>query len=156
MDIKTKDLNICVMESIRIQVQYNIRYFTNYFLTSLENCLVYIFLSIVTSVDALNICAARHMWPLIKIIKHKQESANLKKGLRKKGAHWSLIFEVQYLQKYVARLDWKTIPIFFLALKGSSLIGIFGWCYSLEIQFGTRLRVCQCQFRASVRRRPFL
>ena len=108
MDIKTKDLNICVIESIRIQVQYNIRYFTNYFLTSLENCLVYIFLSmIVTSVDALNICAARHMWPLIKIIKHKQESANLKKGLRKKGAgaHWSLILEVQYLQKYVARLD---------------------------------------------------
>ena len=133
--------HLCVMESIRIQVQFYVRYFTNYFLTSLENCLVYIFLSIVTSVDALNICAARHMWPLIKIIKHKQESANLKKGLRKKGgrAQWSLILEVQYLQKYVARLDWKTIPIFFLALKGSSLIGIFGWCYSLEIQFGTRV-----------------
>ena len=97
MDIKTKDLNICVMESIRIQVQYNIRYFTNYFLTLLENCLVYIFLSIVTSVDALNICAARHMWPLIKIIKHKQESANLKKGLRKKRG-----------TEHTGHLSWKS------------------------------------------------
>ena len=43
MDIKTKDLNICVMESIRIQVQFYVRYFTNYFLTSLENCLVVFF-----------------------------------------------------------------------------------------------------------------
>ena len=83
--------HLCVIESIRIQVQFYVRYFTNYFLTSLENCLVYIFLSIVTSVDALNICAARHMWPLIKIIKHKQESANLKKGLRKKGAQSTLV-----------------------------------------------------------------
>ena len=61
MDIKRK-ISTSVMEWIRIQVQYYfIRYFTNYFLTSLENCLVYIFLSIVTSVDALNICAARHV-----------------------------------------------------------------------------------------------
>ena len=43
MDIKRK-ISTSVMEWIRIQVQYYfIRYFTNYFLTSLENCLVYIF-----------------------------------------------------------------------------------------------------------------